>query len=127
MRSSWPSCCCMDYGDCSRRTSLSHPDHSPDGRTMNRALIVSLGLLTLAGVARAQVAEDPEAKLHALGLTLPPVAAPIANYVRAVRTGNLVFLAGTGECSNALKGKVGAEVSIDSAYASAKRVGLCLL
>jgi enamine deaminase RidA (YjgF/YER057c/UK114 family) len=54
-------------------------------------------------------------------------SAPIANYVKAVRTGNLVFLAGHGECANAVTGKAGGGVSVDSAYASARRVGLCLL
>jgi enamine deaminase RidA (YjgF/YER057c/UK114 family) len=62
-----------------------------------------------------------------MGLTLPEPTTPAANYVRAVRTGNLVFLAGHGECGTPMRGKVGAEVSIDSAYASARRVGLCLL
>jgi enamine deaminase RidA (YjgF/YER057c/UK114 family) len=38
-----------------------------------------------------------------------------------------VFLSGHGECASPLKGKAGAEVSVDSAYASARRVGLCLL
>ena len=81
----------------------------------------------VAGIAQAQTAEDPESRLRALGLTLPEPAAPVANYVRAVRTGNLVFLAGHGECGAALTGKVGREVTLDAAYASARRVGLCLL
>jgi enamine deaminase RidA (YjgF/YER057c/UK114 family) len=93
-------------------------------------LHVALGLLALgllSNAAHAQETYDPEARLRTLGLTLPPASAPIANYVRAVRTGNLVFLAGTGECSNAVTGKVSRDVSVDSAYASARRVGLCLL
>jgi enamine deaminase RidA (YjgF/YER057c/UK114 family) len=75
----------------------------------------------------AQTGPDPEAKLKALGLTLPEPAKPVANYVRAVRAGNLVFLAGHGECSNAQTGKAGAGVTLETAYASARRVGLCLL
>ena len=35
-----------------------------------------------------------QSKLAELGLTLPPAAAPVAAYVPAVRTGNLVFTAG---------------------------------
>jgi enamine deaminase RidA (YjgF/YER057c/UK114 family) len=99
-------------------------------RSLRTSLLVAVGVLTLcvlAGVAHAQDTHDPEARLRALGLTIPAASAPIANYVRAVRTGNLVFLAGTGECSNAVTGKVGRDVSVDSAYASARRVGLCLL
>lgn len=74
-----------------------------------------------------QSGEHPDARLKALGLTLPEPVAPVANYVRAVRTGNLVFLAGHGECSNALTGKVGRDVAIEKAYESARGVGLCLL
>lgn len=91
------------------------------------ALVVSAPLL-LPSTAAAQY-PDPEAKLLSLGLTLPTPAAPVANYVRAVRTGNLVFLAGHGECSaeGRLTGKVGSERTIEEGYASARRVGLCLL
>lgn len=89
--------------------------------------LIVLALTLSAGAAHAQGADDPEGRLRALGYTLPAASTPIANYVKSVRTGNLVFLAGHGECGTRLKGKVGAEVSIDSAYASARRVGLCLL
>jgi enamine deaminase RidA (YjgF/YER057c/UK114 family) len=98
---------------------------------MTRTAFAAAGLVMVSllptGFAHAQGGEDPEARLKALGLTLPTPSAPIANYVRAVRTGNLVFLAGHGECGPALTGKVGSGVTIDSAYASARRVGLCLL
>lgn len=77
--------------------------------------------------AWGQAGDDPESHLAALGLTLPAPNAPVANYVSAVRTGNLVFLAGHIECGSPLRGKVGADVGVDSAYASARRVGLCLL
>jgi enamine deaminase RidA (YjgF/YER057c/UK114 family) len=36
----------------------------------------------------------PEERLKELGITLPPVASPVANYVPFVRTGNLLFIAG---------------------------------
>jgi enamine deaminase RidA (YjgF/YER057c/UK114 family) len=36
----------------------------------------------------------PEERLHELGLTLPEVAAPVAAYVPAVRSGTLVFTSG---------------------------------
>jgi enamine deaminase RidA (YjgF/YER057c/UK114 family) len=88
--------------------------------------LVSLALWPGIGVA-AEAVDDPEARLRALGLALPEPAAPVANYVRAVRTGNLVFLAGHGECSSAQTGKVGRDVTLEQGYASARRVGLCLL
>ena len=37
---------------------------------------------------------SPEARLRALGLTLPPVAAPVASYVPALRVGDLVWTSG---------------------------------
>jgi enamine deaminase RidA (YjgF/YER057c/UK114 family) len=108
------------------------------GRPSRIALALTAAALVLAclapAAAQAQAAApataaafDPEARLRALGLQLPVADPPIANYVRAVRTGNLVFLAGHGECGTSLKGKLGAGITIDSAYASARRVGLCLL
>lgn len=93
-----------------------------------RRLVFLAATAMLTSSAAAQ-APDPEAKLREMGLTLPAAAPPVANYVRAVRTGNLVFLAGHGECSaeGRLTGKVGSERTIEEGYASARRVGLCLL
>ena len=39
---------------------------------------------------------NPEEQLNKIGISLPEVSAPVANYVRAVRTGNLLFLSGSG-------------------------------
>ena len=93
---------------------------------------VCLALLTSASLvngnaARAQVGYDPEARLAELHLTLPPLEPAIGNYVRAVRTGNLLFLTGHGDCVDNLSGKVGGRVTTEQAYASARRAGLCLL
>jgi enamine deaminase RidA (YjgF/YER057c/UK114 family) len=60
----------------------------------------------------------PEERLAALGRTLPGVAAPVAAYVPAVRTGNLVYTSGQlpmVDGSLAATGKVGAEVSPEDA------------
>lgn len=63
------------------------------------------------------------ARLAELGLTLPKVAAPLAAYVPAVRTGSLVYTSGQlpfvdGEL--AATGKVGAQVSPEEAKAAAR-------
>jgi enamine deaminase RidA (YjgF/YER057c/UK114 family) len=68
-----------------------------------------------------------EKNLAQLGLTLPPVAAPVAAYIPAIRTGALVYTSGQlpfvdGQLS--VTGKVGAEVSIEEAKEAAK---LCAL
>jgi enamine deaminase RidA (YjgF/YER057c/UK114 family) len=71
-----------------------------------------------------------EAKLQELGLNLPPVPAPGGNYVHAVRTSNLLYLAGKGPFSEeggSINGKVGADVSVEDAYKHARSVGLTLI
>ncbi len=57
-----------------------------------------------------------ERKLKQLGFTLPKPPAPVANYVRAVRTGNLVFLSGAGPVTEGgiwITGKLGADLKIE--------------
>jgi enamine deaminase RidA (YjgF/YER057c/UK114 family) len=71
-----------------------------------------------------------EQRLTELGLELPAVPSPAANYVNAVRTGNLVFLSGTVPMTaggDIPKGKVGADVTTEEAAAHARTVGLNLL
>jgi len=69
----------------------------------------------------------PEEKLAALGLSLPPVAAPLAAYVPAVRAGSLVYTAGqlpVVEGKLLSTGKVGAEVGAAEAAALARTCAL---
>ena len=64
-----------------------------------------------------------EARLAELGYTLPAVAAPIAAYVPAVRTGNLIFTSGqlpTVDGKLVATGKVGADVDVETAKAAAQ-------
>jgi enamine deaminase RidA (YjgF/YER057c/UK114 family) len=61
----------------------------------------------------------PEQRLKELGLELPEAAAPVAAYVPAVRTGNLVFVSGQGPWGRGT-GKVGADVSLEEAQEAAK-------
>lgn len=71
-----------------------------------------------------------EQKLQDLGLDLPAMAAPIANYVRFKRVGDLVFLSGQGPLladGSMPSGKVGADVSVAQAYEHARLTGLALL
>ena len=61
---------------------------------------------------------DVRAKLAELGLTLPVAAKPVAAYVPAIRTGNLVFTAGQLPLVDGAipsTGKVGTKVSVDEA------------
>ena len=57
-------------------------------------------------------------KLSALGLTLPTAAAPVAAYVPAVKSGNLVFTAGQLPVIDGKlvkEGKVGSDVAAEDA------------
>ena len=72
-----------------------------------------------------------EKRLKALGIDLGKVSSPVANYVNAVRTGNLLFLAGKGprpdQTGRRPSGKVGRDYTADEAYQHARTVGLDLL
>ncbi|WP_375461046.1 RidA family protein [uncultured Enterovirga sp.] len=67
-----------------------------------------------------------EKRLEELGIALPSPAAPVANYVAFVRTGNLVTISGQicfgpdGKISPAHVGRVGAEVTPDIARDAAR-------
>jgi enamine deaminase RidA (YjgF/YER057c/UK114 family) len=69
-------------------------------------------------------------RLHARGLSLPEVPAPIGNFTHCTREGNLLFLSGQGpldEGGQLMTGKVGENVSTEEAYRHARLVGLSLL
>jgi enamine deaminase RidA (YjgF/YER057c/UK114 family) len=71
-----------------------------------------------------------EARLKELGIALPEVPTPLANYVPYRVAGNLLYLSGQGprdEKGNALAGKVGAGVTVEEAYRRARIIGLQLL
>ena len=71
-----------------------------------------------------------EARLKELGIVLPPVAAPMANYVPYRLAGNLLYLSGQGprdEKGAPLTGKVGKDVTVEEGYRRARLVGLGLL
>jgi enamine deaminase RidA (YjgF/YER057c/UK114 family) len=66
---------------------------------------------------------NPEARLAELGLTLPAPPAAAGSYVPTVRTGNLLYCAGTicavaGQMTHT--GQVGKEQSVQTAYKSAE-------
>lgn len=71
-----------------------------------------------------------ETKLKDLGITLPKPPQPIANYVRAVQAGNLLFVSGHGPYNDGkikMAGKVGRELTVEEGYQVARNVGVnCL-
>jgi enamine deaminase RidA (YjgF/YER057c/UK114 family) len=71
-----------------------------------------------------------ERRLKALGIELPQLTAPVANYVNAVRSGRLLFLAGKGPSAvDGLRpqGRIGREFSVEQGYRFARSTGLALL
>jgi enamine deaminase RidA (YjgF/YER057c/UK114 family) len=71
-----------------------------------------------------------EKKMQELGITLPVTPKPMANYVPAVRTGNLLFLSGHGPYADGkvkMSGKVGKELTLEEGYQAARNVALNLL
>lgn len=71
-----------------------------------------------------------EKRLRELNIILPQPSAPVANYVNAVRTGNLIYLSGKGPNlpdGKSITGKVGQDLSIEEGKAAARITGLNLL
>ena len=84
--------------------------------------------------ASTQVAVDKmvpkhkaQAVLDSLGIELPEIKAPVANYVHVTQAGNLLFLAGKGprnEAGELIKGKLGQDMTVEEGYAAARKVGI---
>ncbi len=70
-----------------------------------------------------------DAKAAELGLELPPAARPVANYVPAVRTGNLVFLSGHGPVRDGslVRGVLGKDLGVEEGVEAARLTMISLL
>jgi enamine deaminase RidA (YjgF/YER057c/UK114 family) len=71
-----------------------------------------------------------EARLKELGIVLPSLGTPVANYLPYRLAGNILYLAGQGprdESGRQLTGKLGKDISIEEGYRRARLVGLGLL
>ena len=78
-----------------------------------------------------EIGYDVEQRLEELGITLSPPTPPTANYVRAVKTGNLVYLAGHGPDKpegGQIHGKMGTdELTLEEGQLAARYTGISLL
>lgn len=75
-------------------------------------------------------AQTPEEKLKAKGIVLTTPGAPVANYVNAVRVGNLLYLAGKGPSKpdgSYITGKVGKDLTIEQGYEAARLTAIAHL
>jgi enamine deaminase RidA (YjgF/YER057c/UK114 family) len=87
---------------------------------MKKILLLFISTLLLSIVINAQ---DAETKLKEKGIVLIPPSSPVANYVNAVRVGNLLYLAGKGPSkadNTYVTGKVGRDLTIEQGYEAAR-------
>ncbi|WP_194525083.1 RidA family protein [Zobellia roscoffensis] len=94
----------------------------------NFFLVVVISAFTsFSGLAQNEAEYDPEARLQAMGVELSQPSAPMANYVNAVRTGNLIFLSGKGPTKadgENITGKLGVDLTIEEGYEAARITGI---
>jgi enamine deaminase RidA (YjgF/YER057c/UK114 family) len=73
---------------------------------------------------------DFDKKLKELGIELFPPTKPMGSYVKAVRTGNLLYLAGHGPTradNSNITGKVGKDITLEQGVAAARQTGIAIL
>jgi enamine deaminase RidA (YjgF/YER057c/UK114 family) len=75
------------------------------------------------------MAESPESILKKLGIDLPPVAAPAANYVPSVRTGSLLFVSGQVSIwsGGRFVGKLGHDLTVEQGQQAARVCAINIL
>lgn len=68
-------------------------------------------------------------RVRELGLVLPPVAPPVANYLGCVIDGGLAYVGGHGPVAGdtTIRGKVGADVSLEDGRDAARMTALSIL
>ena len=92
-------------------------------------ILTLLCLVLFSGSLLAQQ-QNAEERLRELKIELIQPTKPIANYVKAARTGNLVFLAGHGPTKadgSTVIGKVGEDITIEQGIEAARLTAISLL
>ena len=83
----------------------------------------SLLIVCMISICHAQDV-DPNKKLQELGIQLTELKSPVANYVKAVQTGKLLFISGhipDEVVGKKTRGKVGTQLTIEEGNEAAKR------
>ena len=73
---------------------------------------------------------NPEMKIEELGLELPPAPKPMGVYKPVLVIGNFLYVSGQGPLKSdgsLIRGKVGADLSLEEAKLAARQVGLAML
>lgn len=84
---------------------------------------LSVFILTIF-ISTIAMSQTPEEKLKELNIELPEPTKPVANYVKAVRSGNLLFLSGHGP---SMKGKLGKDLTIEQGQEAARETAISLI
>ncbi|GEA09988.1 RidA family protein [Alteromonas sp. KUL49] len=93
-----------------------------------KRVILLLGFLLSA--MHSQANESVDERLAGLGISLVEKGAPTANYVYAVKSGNLLFTAGhipLDEQGQVMTGKLGDDLTTQEGAAAARQAGISLL
>ncbi|MEO1051560.1 MAG: RidA family protein [Bacteroidota bacterium] len=94
------------------------------------SLYLALSLVIFGLNVKTVKAQNMDEKLKSLGIELFEPTKPIANYVKAVRTGNLIFLSGHGPDEPGkgyVKGKLGKDLTIEEGQRAARLTAISLL
>ncbi len=97
---------------------------------MKKIITLFLTLSATTVVSFAQSSGKIEQKLQELDVTLYKLPAPTASYVRAVRSGNLIFLSGHGPMKpdgTNVTGKLGQDLSVEEGQQAARYTAIALL
>ncbi|MBN7812139.1 RidA family protein [Algoriphagus sp. H41] len=86
--------------------------------------LFALAIFFSCGLALSAHAQTPEEKIKQLGLEIPEVSQPIANYVKWKQVGNLLYLSGSGP---SILGKVGDDLTTEQGYEAARETGLGII
>lgn len=89
-----------------------------------------ISILLIACITNVYAQQSPEQKLKELGIELITPTAPVANYAKAMRTGNLIYLSGHGPTKADGKdiiGKVGKDLKTEDGIEAAKRTAISLI
>lgn len=95
----------------------------------SKNIVLMLFFISITCYTQAQKI-DFEARLTELGVKLFTPTPPVANYVKAVRTGNLIFLAGHGPTradGTNIQGKVGRALNVEQGAEAARTAAIALL
>jgi enamine deaminase RidA (YjgF/YER057c/UK114 family) len=97
---------------------------------MKNAIVLLFAACIVIVLPTAAQKTDFDKKLTELNIQLIPPSQPIANYVKAVRTGNLLYLAGHGPSKadgSLITGKLGKDMTIEQGYEAARQTAISLI